>query len=247
MTQALDEKPISLQQALGSLPPEAMDALSEISERISREFFRMLPAEDLYSEFLLWLAENPGHAAQWHFVGSGDEVLFGWKSFRRDAAKVMATSARKWKAKTFGYDPEDEVFYAKAQVSELLKYVFGNQTQVGAVDGPQQEKTGTRNDPKYGGDRFAAIMDVRNAYRAVIYPGSQWDQILESTYRLGHTQRETAAALGISQTAVSKNHDRAMQALLTALNGTLPMPEGPGSRKAISNAAAQAVVKNQEG
>lgn len=247
MTTALTDKPTDLKAALGTLPAEAMDALTEISERISREFFRMRDAEDLYADFLLWLAENPGHAAQWHFIGSEGEVLFGWKSFRRDAARVMATSARKWKAGSFGYDPEDEVYYAKAQVADLLKYIWGNQSQVGAVDGPKQEPTGTRNDPKYGGDRFAAIMDVRNAYKAVIYEGSQWDQILQMIYQLGRTQREVAAALDISQSAVSKNHERALQEILRNLNGTLPLNEGPGSRKAISNAAARAITSNQEG
>ena len=112
------------------LDPEVVTAIDQIAARIEREFFGILSKEDLTQEFYLWLCEKPSRANAWMHRKKGEdgepvgEELFGWQSFRRDCAAVMARAARREKAQRVGYEVEDEVFYGRAQIKVLLILVW---------------------------------------------------------------------------------------------------------------------------
>lgn len=239
------EAPQDLATILDEIPDDATRAIEEIAARISREFGAVLSPEDLAGEVWVYIAERPQTAKHWFFVGDDGEERFGWKSFRRDIAGIMAKAARREKAIVFGFDEDDQVFYGKAQVADLLMYVWHDSDSI-ATPGPEV-RTSASVDPAKGGGMAVAIADIRAAYKKVIHKGSQWDQVLTWIYQYGASQVETARLTKLDRTTVNRTHSRALEALLQELNGTLPIKDdGPGTRTVISNSAALYLTRSQE-
>lgn len=231
-------------EAWALLPhPQSDNAIREISQRISAEFKNILEPNDLAQEWHLWLMTKPEYVHNWFYDDAGVQ-RFGWKSFKRDTAAIMARSARAERHKT-GYEPEDDVFYGKKQLEELLPFVF--HTTVLATVGTQEEIKAPVDAAK-GGNHLVAVMDVRMAYQKIIVQGSQWDQVLRALFEWGMDHTEAGEYLHLSRQVVSRHKGRAFEAILQQLNGTMPMPdhEGPGARQARSNRASIATTRNQE-
>ena len=216
---------------------ELWNQLVIISRRISREFRWVLESDDLLQSWCLNLAEHPNHAKHWLTTDKATgQRKFGWSSYKRDAAAIMAKAARDAKAKAIGYEPDDEYFYTKAQIQELLPYVFIQPTLVTSDKDPEGRYAAP--DHAKGGNHLAGVMDVRGAWDKTVHVGSQWDRIMRGLYQVNGTRVQVAESLGISRQAVEKSHDRCLAAMADCLNGTRPIShDGPGTRRAASNAA----------
>lgn len=223
-------------------------ALQMQAQSIAKEFSYIVDSEDLRQGFLVWALEHPQRIQRCFYQDANGAEVFSWSRFRREAGGVMAGIARREKARAIGYQPEDEFFYTRTKVQDLLPFVWLDRSYM--QDKPTTDKVSTADDPAKGGDRSAEIMDVRAAYEKVVQPRPEWDRVLLWIYGLGLTQDEVAEAESVSQQAVSKRHDRALDAVLFKLNGTEPNEEyrlPPQGRRAVSNAAAAALRERQEG
>lgn len=226
--------------------PEKSRVITEMSAKIAREFFNITSSEDLRSEFTVWALAHPQRIERLAYEQDG-QPKFNWNRFRQEAGAVMAGVARRDKAAAIGYEPEDEFFYNRFKIQDLLPFVWRDSSYI--QDKAGNEKVTTASDPAKGGDRAAEIMDVRRAYGLVIKPKPEWDRVLLCIYGVGWTQDEIAVDEGVSQQAISRRHDRALDALMFRLNGTEPDEQfrlPAEGRKAMSNAEAQSVTSRQE-
>lgn len=224
---------------------ELFEIIVNISKRIAREFPFTLDSDDLVQEWHLYVCEHPNRAKVWLTTDKETRaVKFGYSSFKRDAAGIMAKAARVAKAKAVGYDVEDEVYYSKAQLQELLPYVFIEPTLVASTKDPEGRYAAP--DHAKGGNHLASVIDVRMAWDKVVHVGSQWDKIMRGLYQVHATQAQVAEANGLTRPMVSRTHDRCLDALLAEMHGTRPIQsDGPGTRRAASNAACIARTENQ--
>jgi hypothetical protein len=234
---------------LHDLPPEVAREIETVSRNIAREF-ESSAREDLSQDAWLWLSSNP-RQAHWWYIEEG-ELLFSWRQFRRDLTRCLLAVAKKEQAEVMGYEVDDQYAYGRRVVERYLPYVWHN--SVMATIGERAEVK-AKTDPAKGGDSAASIMDVREAYDAIIVPGSTWDRALFGTYALGLTQVEMGQQMGVAHQTISDYLSDAIAALIAYLNGRdgfrpgeLPKPgrtssDGPGTRQAMSNATAQSLLE----
>ena len=226
---------------------ELWQIICNISKRISREFQYIMDAEDLQQEWCVHLSQFPHHARHW--VTKDPETgkpKFGHVSFKRDAAGIMAKAARAEKARTIGYEPDDEYFYTKNQIIALLPYVFADPVLVSkATQDPEQRSAAP--DHSKGGNHLAGVMDVRHAWKKTITAGSQWDRVMRMLFQLDATLAEVGEKEGVSTTTVAKIRDRAIDGMVEILGGKRPgvKEDGPGSRRAMSNAESISRTEHQ--
>lgn len=231
---------------MGLLPETALDMVDQISRRISAEFHRIVEPEDLVQEFYLFLNEKPGYLHNWFFIGEEQgDLLFGWKSFKRDVAGLFARVCRKERQKS-GHETADEVFYSRKQVEALLPFVYHTTILATIGEAREADEIRAKTDAAKGGNHIAAVMDVRAAYDKAIFRGSDWDKTLRILFQFGFNQSEAAEDLRLSRKTINVRKQRAVDAILQELNGTMPLieHEGPGSRSAMSNSASIAETRN---
>jgi hypothetical protein len=222
------------------LPENYGNHIRDIAYRIRKEFGNVVEAQDLIQSFHLLLVEKPGIVTDWLYLSETDDLCFGWRSFKRDVAGIMAKACKE-QQRIRGFVPEDDVVYGRMQLEKLLPFVY-HTTVLAAVDTHDERKS--VQDPAYGGNLMAAATDTRFAYEKVIRPGSTWDKVLHCLFAFGLSQQATADQCGLNVSTVNRHKLRAMDTILREMNGTLPYREGPGSRSAMSNSASIAETRN---
>lgn len=207
--------------------------IDEMIQRITssvRKQFPMVDRDDIYQEcWVKYLTLDTTHM--------NERML--WSSIRRAAAAWCT----KEKAQIVGYDVEDLYYYSTAQIRELLPVVLEREAwvQTGVINDLGKISSGT--DPAHGNNRLAMIVDVKASLEA----GSETDKVLLWTaFGLRLPDQEHAESLGITEDALRMRVTRALQRLQNRLGGPRPQDPPHGARKALSNAAAQAITRSQE-
>ena len=147
------------------------------------------------------------------------------------------------KAARTGYDFEDVYFYSTGLLRELIPQALDRTLWVEPGVANETGKLSRTAKPEEGGNRVAMLCDVRSGLES----GSEADkELLWTTFGLCMPEDEHAMVLGITVEALRTRIHRAVQRLQRRLGG--PKPDGPyvGTRRAISNAQAQAITRNQE-
>lgn len=162
-----------------------------------------------------------------------------WSTLRRAGAAFCT----KEKAAITGYDVDDLYYYSTGQIRELLPLVMDRTSWVQQGVVADLGKISSTGDPALGNNRLAMICDVRSALEA----GSDEDKhLLWTTFGLCLPEDEHALSMGITEDALRMRVVRALQRLQRRLGGPRPQENPTGHRRALSNAQAQALTRNQE-
>lgn len=205
------------------------ETIQRVASSLKKQY-QMVEREDIVQElWVKYLSTDVTHM--------NDRML--WSSLRRAGAAYCT----KEKAQITGYDVEDLFYYSTGQIRELLPIVMDRESwvQTGVVS-DLGKITGT-GDPALGNNRLAMICDVRSALEA----GSESDKsLLWTAFGLSLDEEEHGLSLGISADALRMRVVRALQRLQRRLGGPRPVENPAGHRRALSNAQAQAITRNQE-
>ena len=208
---------------------EIDDTIQRVTSSLKKQF-HMVEREDIYQElWIKYLSTDCSHM--------NSKML--WSTLRR-AGVAFCTRE---KAAITGYDVDDLYYYSTGQLRELLPVVMDRTswTQPGVV-GDLGKITGT-SDPAHGNNRLAMICDVRSALEAC----SESDKrLLWTAFGLALADDEHATSMGITEDALRMRVVRALQRLQRRLGGPRPQMDYQGTRRALSNAQAQAITRNQE-
>lgn len=223
------------------IPKSADDWMKHKASQVATTFGYSEP-EDLYQEAWLWLLDSSqGKRGFWA------EGVFDYATFYLAISQQMARTAQLDRQRAQGDWYEEQWRYSRKEVERLLPHIWE------AALAPQEEvHVSNSGDKSKTSDLPAKVIDLRDAYSAVIDEGSNEDTVLQAVYGLGITQAEVAHALSIDQSGVSRLISNSVKEIVTWLNHTswgrtwddpLEENDGPGSRKAISNAEAQSLVR----
>lgn len=205
------------------------ETIQRVTSSLKKQF-RMVEREDIYQElWIKYLSTDCTHM--------NSKML--WSTLRR-AGVAFCTRE---KAAITGYDVDDLYYYSTGQIRELLPIVLDRESWIGTgVVADLGKITGT-GDPALGNNRLAMICDVRSALEAC----SDHDKrLLWTVFGLRVDDTEYAMSLGITEDALRMRVVRALQRLQRHLGGPRPQELFQGRRKALSNAQAQAITRNQE-
>jgi DNA-directed RNA polymerase specialized sigma24 family protein len=235
-----------------ALPEDCGKRITEAAWAISGEFDGHSDPQDLAQTIWLWIGSYPKQSAKWWYTATDGTQKFSWVQFKRDIRRVAAEQARRDKRARLGIVLEDEVGYSTSAIERFLPFVWHSDV-LSALDVVDDGQPKARTDKATTGDSMVSAMDVRTAYESVIDRGSDWDKTLFLLYGMMYTQQEAADALGIERSWLGRRAKKALQAIADELNGTPGgkeyslWPEGPGTRKATSNAQAQTQTDRETG
>lgn len=216
---------------------EYRDMVQQIATQVKRQF-HMVERDDIVQELWLWLAEHTERVEEYASRGKHGERQLA--TALRRAGRAFAI---KEKAAIVGYDLDDLYWYSTAQLRELLPLVMDRSLWVETGVPAETGRVSSTSDPAHGNNRLAILCDIR----ASLETCSERDKLLLWThFGLGMEEDEHALTLGITTETLRKRVTRALQRLQRALGGPRPDQVYVGTRRALSNAQAQAITRNQE-
>ena len=225
---------------------EHWDLISGIAYEVANRFAsrgRKYGAEgdDFYQEFWLWSAGKSDLIAE-----KAEEL--DERGFERFIGRCLENEARDYlrdiKSQALGYHRDDEYFFSRGEMTYLLESVFDPEAW---LNPPQSEGRSTKA-PAEGNNWVTTLADVRAGFDKL---GAEDQVLLRAFHEEGHPNNEVADALGITESACSYRHHRAIKRLVEHLGGEKPRPERPGDqydpwrgRHAIPNRQARAMTDN---
>lgn len=205
------------------------DTIARVASSLRKQY-PMVERDDIVQElWVYYLSKDFSHA--------NSKML--WTSLRRAGARWCS----KEKAAVVGYEEQDLYHYSIGQIQELLPLAFNRNAWT--LRGKEQVEGKAGGDPAHGNSHLAMICDVRSGLET----GSAEDKaLLWTAYGLGLDSTEHALSLGLTDAALRMRLNRAMQRLQRRLGGPKPSERDyVGTRRVLSNAASQAITRNQEG
>lgn len=227
---------------------EAASARALSAARSVKRRYPTSDTDDLVQMGLVWCIEHPKKFRE--YVDDNK-----WWVIQKAMFNFMSAYARKERAQYFGYSLEDEVFYSKRMLKGdgnkpgLLDYVFDRASW---PKPPPADSPSRGGDPAEGNGWLTTMVDVHRAVESL----SNDDQVLlREHYMFGQTYEQIGQRIGKAKVTVAKYVDRAVTRLQDALGGAKPREDPPedewrsepvyvGSRRAISNAHARAMLEN---
>lgn len=221
------------------------------ARRVGRRY-RSVGVADLQQEGMVWLFAHPTKMHEW--MNDTDNPKRGWARFTRGVEGAMARAARAEKAHREGYSLDDEVFYAIGHLELILPALWDKDYR---VNGPQREDTErimSSVAPSEGNTWAAMVADAEHAWRAADLDGRE-ESMLRMRYGPSRaTFAQIARAHECTQSTAETCIRRVLRKLQRELGGPRPAEcgrscedcgDGPGSRRAITNAHAIALTERE--
>lgn len=227
------------------------DALIEETEhhckvaaaQVARRFRGYVTYADLIQEGYVWVIKHPATAQQ-----RLDDGRRGEQRLVNQLAKHMEKQARKERASSLRYQPEDEAFYQRTLVEAALPAIWDEDLMLKPPDDDNTtEPHRRRSDASETSNWLVTVLDIRSAWEKAEMD-LNWRTALAYRYGEGLRVYQIADLLEVSDTTAQTYIDKGVRAIIHALGGTAPgrcppdceCGEGIGSRRAISNAEARA-------
>lgn len=232
------------------LTPDVDEQISWCARRVVRQY-RHMNVDDLVQEGRIWCLTHPGKMRNFLY---DENPKRGWARMVRTVDAVMNKTARIEKAAREGYDPDDEYFYRIAVLELCLPALWD---EVLRREGPSRDDDAddtqrSKRDPSEGNTWTVMVADVQQAWDNADLSG-QDRAMLRARYGQGATFADLGRGWQVAASTAQQHIRRAMRKLQKELGGPKPQPcdgtcpdrSGPGSRHAISNAQARAMLDNQ--
>lgn len=227
------------------------DALIEETEnhckvaaaQVSRRFRGYITYADLVQEGFFWVLKHPATVeARLEDGRRGEQRLVN------QLAKHMEKQARKERASSLRYQPEDEAFYQRTLVEAALPAIWDDNMMLKAPDDDYTTEPHRRHsDGSETSSWLVTVLDIRSAWQKAEMD-LNWRTALAYKYGEGLRDYQIAQLLEVSETTARTYVDRGIKAIIRELGGSAPgrcppeceCGEGIGSRRVISNAEARA-------
>lgn len=194
-------------------------AFTPLVKRVADSVHSSFPAhhsrEDTESALWIWLFENKNTIMKYvHDVESLERKLHSLMT------KAANAHLRKEDAAVYGYSNDDVFNYGTDLVKTLLESVFQHEDWQ-SFGSPSDGQPKPKVQSNMTGDRLAMLADVKSAIEKL---SDSYRQVLHLYYKGHLTQAEMAGQLGVTEMAVRKRLERAVQAIRKQL-GERPYSE----------------------
>ena len=212
--------------------------------------------DDIVGHLLEWTTNNARRLNEWDEHKPNDEYVRLVTAVLYDEAHIYA---RRQKALRFGHPTSDDFFYTKGMIEDILPTVLdeSRETWLNVPAKAFDEFDGGRPTKALseGNNWLATLADVARAYARLNIDDKK---LLRDTYLYGISSSTLAEAASeeITRQGVDKRIERALRRLWRELGGPewiapderprrREREDGPGTRRAMSNAAARALTDSQ--
>lgn len=218
------------------------------ASQVARRYRGFVTYADMVQEGIVWVLRHPGTVEKRLDDGRrGEGRLVG------AIARYLDKQARRERAASLGYKPEDEAFYTRNLIEAALPSIWDDDLLVHppveeALEGPRRP-----SNPAETSGWLVTVLDVRSAWEKASMDAN-WRLALAYRYGEGLRIYQIAQLLEVSDTTVSTYIEKGIRALTNNLGGRPPYEceadcecgKGrAGRRHVISNAEAMARTENQ--
>jgi DNA-directed RNA polymerase specialized sigma24 family protein len=198
----------------------------------------MVEANDLRQELWLWFLEHPNKVHLWEKLEGKQSVRIIAKSLR-NAAKDYC---QKEKANAVGYRVEDNYYYDRTLLEELLPSVIrGDNAAPILVD---LGMTKSKQMVSEGGNWFAQVADIK---RGIARLTQEQQTIIYLRFGDGcNSNEELGNELGVSEDAARMRVNRALNNLLNFLGGNQPKKERDLTQEEVDVYEAQTTAQESD-
>lgn len=144
------------------LTDELVSEFSPLVHKVANEFskrYRMVERTDISQELWVWFMTHPKKTKEWLTLDNQKEAT---KLFAKSLRNAALGYCIKEKARIEGYSPEDNFFYSKDFIKDLLPAVLSDDPK--RIQQVLDTGSKTTKDLSESGDWIAFSSDVRKAY-----------------------------------------------------------------------------------
>ena len=204
--------------------------LGQVSLEMSYRFKGVAEMSDLTQELWLWCAKKRERI----------EANMGKESFQPWLRTGMRNAARDYIAviRNSADNMQDQEHYNLAQIETVLPSVWDDDYLLGSGNSHDSKVSGG-GDPSTGGNWLATCIDVKKAYSHL---SGYYKELLRLRYSEGYYFADLAEHFDKPVSTTQFHVTQALKTIQRELGGPDPYK---GRRKAVSNAAALAMTRNQ--
>jgi RNA polymerase sigma factor (sigma-70 family) len=183
--------------------------------------YTMVELRDIRQDLYKWFVEHPNKLTEWEALGERDAKNLLYRSLRNQALDYC----QRWKAKTLGYEVEDNYYYRPEIVEALLPSVLRHEQGVTAklsLTGPARPSA-----PNEGFNLQAMMLEIDSAYWKL---SKEDRKLLFLRYAESMEYQEIANEFeATTPDAIRMRTSRAIRKLINLMGGLAPFSDGDNS------------------
>ena len=205
------------------LDPAIYDIAPSVAYAVYRRYKTFVERDDIRQECLMWAAARAAWINSQLSEPDTDKRRHNEQKIAWQMLRAAERYARKEKATKSGYQTNDEIYYERAMLGQLLPFVIASVID-GAVLEQAQEmvKDGQprgSSSPSEGGNLLAILIDIKKAYVKI---DAQSQQILTWRYHENFTLAQIAHLLECAVSTADRRCINALRELQKELGGDNP-------------------------
>lgn len=183
--------------------------------RLNRRYRRWVEPADLTQHLWEYIWKKRKVFAEYLSREDKEEQKQGWAALLLALQRAGDRHCRKEKADKSGYRPEDEAFYTKAMIEDLVSMLYNGAGITNIID----DRVKVKSAPGSGYSVETSLVDIERALKS-LEPEDRF--VVVEVY--GHSTPEAAVAetLGVSRSTVDRRLAKASKQMIEFLGGPSP-------------------------
>jgi RNA polymerase sigma factor (sigma-70 family) len=213
----------------GRITEQIYDDYKSLVQIIAGQFgkrYQMVDRDDIEQELWMWFLTHPKKTGEWMKLPSKE----GDKLFARSLRNAAHDFCQKEKAKVLGYSDDDNYYYDKTIVEQVLPYLLKSESNseidlLATLDLIQSDLSmtgGGGSNPAEHGNWIAYFADINRAFNEL---PEEKQNLLRLRYMEDVGPGELASQLHVSSDAARMKVNRALKTLINKLGGRKPYYE----------------------
>lgn len=210
-------------QTVTELNPSIYDIVPSIAYSVSQRYGKFVERDDIKQECYNWALTRASYINDQLSEPDTDKRRHNEQKIAWQMLRVAERYARKEKASRSGYQTNDEVYYERATLAQLLPFVIASvidgtvleQAQEMVKDGQPRGSSS----PAEGGNLLAILLDIKKGY---VKLDADEQQLLTWRHHESLTLAQIAGLLECAVSTADRRCINALRALQKQLGGENP-------------------------
>lgn len=190
-------------------------AIAITTSRLTRRYWKVVESADITQSLWEYSWRKRSQFAEYLSREDKEEQKQGWSALLTALHRAGDRYCRKEKADRSGYRTEDEAFYTKAMIEDLVSMMYNGAGSTNVIDDRVKVKTAP-------GSGYAVETSMADIDRALSSLEPDERHLIVQIYGLNAREKQVAEELNISRSTVERRLTKACQHMIEFLGGASP-------------------------